>query len=566
VARVRRTPATASPALLVLVLLQGAGLAPPAGSASPGAPASALAEAAARWERLRVPAGGERATALALDARGRLAVGGERGVALGPLDGRLDRVLARGPVRDLAFAPDGALLAATAEGLFRVEGPARAIAVAVAPGEAARSVHDLAVADGLVAAASDAGVYLSRDTRVWRRASGLPFGPATRVAFEERVVFEERPVPGASAEWVLWAVVEGALWHWRVGETDGARRVPLPRAVEGEGGPVDLVTGVAGADVVVLAVDGIAVLARDAHGAQRWRLQRPVLPPGAAPRRIGAARGVWWIASDAGLLVASSLAGPWRRAGPPAGHVAVASVAAAGSDWIVATAHGLLRASAGALPPPEPPVPAPPRRPVPAGDPPVQAVQRVALRYLALEPERLRALRRGAARRGWLPELEISGGWQRGRDWGEDHDEAFTSGALRRLRDHDRGHDEDFDVGVSLSWELGDVAFADESIDVSREARLVAQLRDDVLDEITQLYFERQRVLARLAAPGGAPADASPTALRLRAAELASGLDAWTGGWFSARAHARRADGASGSASASASASGPASPTEETSP
>jgi len=51
-----------------------------------------------------------------------------------------------------------------------------------------------------------------------------------------------------------------------------------------------------------------------------------------------------------------------------------------------------------------------------------------------------------------------------------------------------------------------------------------------VLDEVNQLYFERQRVLASLDAPTG---DVPVALLRLRAAELASGLDAWTGGWFS---------------------------------
>ena len=82
----------------------------------------------------------------------------------------------------------------------------------------------------------------------------------------------------------------------------------------------------------------------------------------------------------------------------------------------------------------------------------------------------------------------------------------------------------------ALSWDLGDAVFNLDRIDVSREARLVIQLRDDVLDEVNQLYFERQRVLASLDAP---PADTPVALLRLRAAELASGLDAWTGGWFS---------------------------------
>ena len=83
-----------------------------------------------------------------------------------------------------------------------------------------------------------------------------------------------------------------------------------------------------------------------------------------------------------------------------------------------------------------------------------------------------------------------------------------------------------------MTWNLGDVAYQPESIDISREAREVIELRDDVLDEITQLYFERRAVLAALHAPVAMP-HAESLRLRLRAAELAAGIDAWTGGWFS---------------------------------
>ena len=49
---------------------------------------------------------------------------------------------------------------------------------------------------------------------------------------------------------------------------------------------------------------------------------------------------------------------------------------------------------------------------------------------------------------------------------------------------------------------------------------------------LTQLYFDRRRALLALAA---LPDKQAPEAalLRLRAEELAAGLDAWTGGWFS---------------------------------
>ena len=54
---------------------------------------------------------------------------------------------------------------------------------------------------------------------------------------------------------------------------------------------------------------------------------------------------------------------------------------------------------------------------------------------------------------------------------------------------------------------------------------------EDVLDELTQLYFDRKRALAQRAALP--PTSKEAQQLQLRADELAAGMDAWTGGWFS---------------------------------
>ncbi|GAG06047.1 unnamed protein product, partial [marine sediment metagenome] len=59
---------------------------------------------------------------------------------------------------------------------------------------------------------------------------------------------------------------------------------------------------------------------------------------------------------------------------------------------------------------------------------------------------------------------------------------------------------------------------------------------DDVLDEVTQIYFERRRVLTDLDRTGVAGPEAA--LLAARASELGAGLDAWTGGWFSRRTRA----------------------------
>ena len=135
-------------------------------------------------------------------------------------------------------------------------------------------------------------------------------------------------------------------------------------------------------------------------------------------------------------------------------------------------------------------------------------------------------------RRGWLPRFEIRGSYGGWDSWRRDHDEAFTYGAARLFLDREDGRNRDFGASTALVWDLGDLAYHPESLDVSKEAREIIELRDDVLDEVTQLYFERRRALQEFDSDASLPA-AEAARLRLRADELGSGLDAWTGGWWS---------------------------------
>jgi len=175
-------------------------------------------------------------------------------------------------------------------------------------------------------------------------------------------------------------------------------------------------------------------------------------------------------------------------------------------------------------------------------DPDIRTVHAASLRYLDLGPERMRELWAGAEKRGWLPSVSLHVGAARDRAWATTRDQTFVSGETRYLSDRDEDDALDLEASVVVSWDLADLAFDTASIDVSREHRLIVSLRDNVTDEINQLYFERRALLERLRESD--PDGAEVRAHELRAAELAAGLDAWTGGWFS-------------SASASAPASAP---------
>jgi hypothetical protein len=451
-----------------------------------------------RWEPVDLQASGEGPNALALDVRGpRFAVGSERGVVVAEVGGTAQRVLRRGPVYDVAFLPDGSLLAATGAGLYRVDLEGRVASVRIGAGQAVHAVRRVGIGGGLIGVATRGGVHVSRDGRSWRRLVRLPLGEATLVALRAR---------GEAAE--VWASLGGQLWTARVGPlaplaaAGPAQRVRIPTAPR-DGGPVDIVFDLP--DAETLLVFPSALVARSStEGA--WRVLRPVLPPGASAVRIAYALDRYWLATDAGLLVAQVLEGPWRRAAAPAGRRPVRTLVGGDTALLVATGQALLRA----VPEPIRVARATPAAVSPA-DPAVVEVHRMALAYLSLQPAHMDGMRRGAQRRGWLPILSLRLGHDRG--------------VVRR-----RG---DLGLDLTLSWDFGDAAFHPEEIDVSRESRAVIELRDDVLDEITQLYFERHRTLQEIAALGADSPQAEP--LHQRAAELAAGLDAWTGGWFSRR-------------------------------
>jgi hypothetical protein len=181
---------------------------------------------------------------------------------------------------------------------------------------------------------------------------------------------------------------------------------------------------------------------------------------------------------------------------------------------------------------------------VPSGDsgPSLAEVRAMALRHLGLEASRARSLRERAASRGWAPRVDIHLDYGEGRDRSRDYDEAFLSGETRFLFDRDEDHSRDWDVGLVLRWDLGNARFDPEELDAAREERQWIALRDDVLDELVQLYFERQRKLLEAARVAAGPGDtrAQVAQLRLRARELAAGLDSWTGDGFSRALASRR--------------------------
>jgi hypothetical protein len=490
------------------------------GTGSSAVPVSAAPQI--EWTRVLPGMRGSEATALAYDREtGRLAIGDSRGV-LSSRSGELARrILHRGPVRDLAFVPGigpdaGALLVATDAGAYRVEAQGRVLPLALGPGASSRPATRIAALPGIAALATASGVRISSDLTRWRPLSvALPSGPARAVAL--------RP---DGSDFECWTLVAGRVWRTQLRQVSGtlvvgaSQRETLPLTGR-DGEPVDLVLDLPGAGVTIVMPSALAT--REPGGA--WRIRRPALPPGARARRLSWALGRFWLSTDRGLLEADSLDGPWRRVSGAAGRAGIRDVVSSAREIYVATESGLV---AGRLQAQRTGAPGS-HASAPTG-PGIEDVHRAAVAYLNLQRHDLESMRRRVNRRAWMPVATLRAGYDDGSDRGWDVDEAFVSGDLRRLNDRDEAHSRDWELGVTLIWDLPGLVYHPEEIDISRETRALIELRDDVLDEITQLYFERRRVLAEWAARADS---AERHRLRLRADELAAGIDAWTGGWFS---------------------------------
>jgi hypothetical protein len=493
------------------------------------------------WRQLESIGGrGALPSALAHAGSGDVAVGDEAGVSWWR-DGLRERATLP-PVRDLDFDSTGILWIGTLDGLYLWQRADRPTPRRMGGGEASNRIHRIAVSQSAVLLATGAGAYWSSDGKIFQplRVVGATTAVshvAIRAAsFDRSASQEERPHAGRAQAWIFGAgrlsLIRGLEASSGLRVTD-VHSVALPRP-GGGGEPVDLVIDPNGERLFLVFEDLIAWRSLDqtpgASSSPGWQLERPTLPPGARIRRLGWAAGRVWIATDHGLLSGENLNGPFRRAASPVGTTDCIEIQARALGQALA----LCRSGLFALGPrgsADPSISTPPVLALPP-DPPLAEIRRHALVRAGLTVHRSQDMWERLRRRALWPEVGLRFDADIEHDTQSDSDQTFVSGDTRYLKDRARDEGHRYRAAIELDWDLGGAVYPLETVDLSRELRQIMSLRDDVADEINQLYFERQAIREKLAVSGStAPPDV--TRLHWRAQELEAGLDAWTGGWIS---------------------------------
>lgn len=158
-------------------------------------------------------------------------------------------------------------------------------------------------------------------------------------------------------------------------------------------------------------------------------------------------------------------------------------------------------------------------------EPQVREIQEAAIRYAEVHPEKIASWRRAVKGRAFLPRVSF------GIDESiSDTYEIYTSSTKQYSivgpDDETQGWD------VNLTWDLGDLIWSDDQTQIDVRSKLMVQLRDDILDEVTRYYFERRKLQIELLYT---PPEQARTRIQreLRLQELTANIDALTDGYLS---------------------------------
>lgn len=172
-----------------------------------------------------------------------------------------------------------------------------------------------------------------------------------------------------------------------------------------------------------------------------------------------------------------------------------------------------------------------------ASEPTIREVHGWANDYTDLSPRQVERWLAQSVTFATLPQVSLE--WKLRDDWDQGFEYLNVDGTelipgedpVAVINDADQGQYQEYKV--KLVWDLDKLIMSSERIRVINEAQDVVKLRDNVLSEVTRLYFERRRLqVSQLLAPE--PDTLARVRQQLRLMELTANIDALTGGAFSA--------------------------------
>ncbi len=155
-------------------------------------------------------------------------------------------------------------------------------------------------------------------------------------------------------------------------------------------------------------------------------------------------------------------------------------------------------------------------------EPTIKDVQRMAIAYANVNPAQINSWHNQARIKAFFPTLSL--GFNRADGEMYHWDTGPNPDVLTKGRDY-------LDWSTSVSWDFGDFIWSSDHTSIDSRSKLMSEMRQDILDQVTRLYFERRRLQFQLASKGDL-ADEDFLEKEMRFEELTALLDGLTGGGF----------------------------------
>ena len=158
-------------------------------------------------------------------------------------------------------------------------------------------------------------------------------------------------------------------------------------------------------------------------------------------------------------------------------------------------------------------------------EPTFRELQEAAMKFGDVSPKKIAAWQRDSRLKALVPKVSFGYGKDRSTN-----NEIFTSVS----KDYTVVGPDDYssNADVSISWELGNLLYSDDQTNIDTRSRLNTQLRNDILDDLRKIYYERKRLQFEIMA--SPPKDLRARVDReLRIQELTQAIDDLTGNYLS---------------------------------
>ena len=160
-------------------------------------------------------------------------------------------------------------------------------------------------------------------------------------------------------------------------------------------------------------------------------------------------------------------------------------------------------------------------------EPTIQELQKAAIKYAEVNPDKISTWRKQAAMKALLPEISVG--------YGNDVDATITSATASGRTNYYIGPDDTSSSwDFTAKWDLGDLVYNSAQTSIDSRSKLMVQLRNDILNDLNAAYFERRKIIKQLDKIQDKES-ASYLEREFRIEELTATIDGLTGGYLSRR-------------------------------